>query len=114
MAKNNVRLGAKGDKIVKEMFGGKLTTHKAPFDVVDFASGYAYEVKAMSGMSKDLKININERAMKRKLQFKRRYGIKRAYIIAVVIYSPRKVEVYRALLKRSVKAIRVKQMIRVA
>lgn len=92
-----------------KLTGGSQTKHKAPFDVVDFSSGIAYEVKAMSGLSKDLKIHICESSMKRKRSFARQYGLK-AILIAVVIYDENTVKVYKGSLKSSVRISQMKEM----
>ena len=94
------------EKMVAKKVGGQTTNHTAPFDVVDFGMKVAYEVKAMSAFSKDLKIHISDSSMKRKKAFARKYGLK-AVLLAVVIYSPHKVKVYSTTLKQSA---RVKQM----
>lgn len=100
------QLGIKGEEFILRLNGGKLTSHKAPFDIVDFNLGLAYEVKTMSGLGLDLKIHIKNSAMNRKRSFARRYGLK-AILIAVVIFDPDNVKVYRSRLRQSV---RVNQM----
>jgi len=112
MAMNQVErhsLGRTGEEIANGLVGGKVTAHKAPFDIVDFQMGYAYEVKSMSGASKDLKIHISDESMKRKTRFAKKYGLT-MLLIAVVIYRPDRIEVYEGTLVRSV---RVSQMRRV-
>ena len=99
-------VGRAGEAAIVEITGGTATTHKAPFDVVDFASGVAYEVKTMSALSKDLKIHIAPASMAKKRAFARRYGLK-AILFAVVIYDEDTVKVYKSPLKAS---IRVNQM----
>jgi hypothetical protein len=103
------KLGRKGEKIVAELFNGKTTNHTAPFDVVDFTSGKAYEVKSMSALSKDLKIHISDHSYERKVKFAKQYKVKMV-LIAVVIYNEEKVEVYSGKLKQSV---RINQMKRI-
>ena len=98
--------GRAGETAIVDLTGGEATTHKAPFDVVDFASGVAYEVKTMSCLSKDLKIHIAPASMARKKAFARQYGLK-AILFAVVIYDEDTVKVYKSTLKAS---IRVSQM----
>ena len=66
-------LGRSGEVIANGIVGGKTTKHKAPFDVVDFQMGMAYEVKSMSGLSKDLKIHIGKESITRKRSFARNY-----------------------------------------
>lgn len=102
-------LGREGEEVVNGLVGGRKTCHKAPFDVVDFNMGIAYEVKTMSGLSKDLKIHISDPSMARKLTFVREYGLKMV-LMAVVIYSPDKVEVYK---RELVQCVRISQMTRV-
>ena len=99
-------LGRLGEAIVASKLGGETTRHTAPFDVVDFGAGVAYEVKTMSGMSADLKIHISDSSMARKRKFRREYKLK-AVLIAVVVYSETDIRVYRSALKQS---IRINQM----
>ena len=86
-----------------------MTPHKAPFDVVDFSSGVAYEVKAMSGLSKDLKIHICDSSMKRKRAFLRQYGLK-GILLAVVIFDEDTVKVYKGTLKQSLRISQMKEL----
>ena len=101
-------LGRSGERYVKTngVTKGRLTSHKAPFDIVDFSSRRAYEVKTMSAFSKDLKIHIAAHSWERKLEFASKYGLKMT-LLAVVVYSETRVEVYKSELKQSV---RVNQM----
>ena len=49
MAAQQAALHAKGrlgQRIAHERVGGEPTTHKAPFDLVDFGAGIAWEVPA--------------------------------------------------------------------
>jgi hypothetical protein len=94
---------------VAKLTGGSPTSHKAPFDVLDFGAGVAYEVKAMSGLSKDLKIHICDSSMKRKRSFARKYGL-RAILIAVVIFSEDDIRVYKGTLKQSVRISQMKEV----
>jgi len=100
------QLGRKGEELILRLNGGNTTKHKAPFDIVDFNLGIAYEVKTMSGLGLDLKIHISKSSMTKKRSFARKYGLK-AILIAVVIFSPDDIQIYRSTLKSS---IRVKQM----
>ena len=102
-------LGREGEAIIEAKLGGAKTAHKAPFDVVDFEMGIAYEVKTISGESVDKKVHIANGSMARKLAFARKHGLKKV-LIAVVVYGPDNVQVYRSALKPSV---RVSQMRRV-
>lgn len=86
-----------------------MTKHKAPFDVVDFGAGIAYEVKAMSGLSKDLKIHISDSSMKRKRAFIRQYGLK-AILLAVLIYDENTVKVYKGKLRQSIRVSQMKEL----
>lgn len=109
MAANQIkrhRIGRKGEAIVRKITGGRTTKHKAPFDVVDFNSDVAYEVKSMSGLSKDLKIHISEASMARKIKFANDYGLE-MILIAVVIYGADNIEIYRSELRS---CIRINQM----
>lgn len=103
------KLGRKGERIVAKLVNGKTTNHTAPFDVVDFASGKAYEVKSMSALSKDLKIHISDHSYERKVKFAKQYKLKMV-LIAVVVYNEETVEVYSGKLKQSV---RINQMKRI-
>ena len=104
--KDRHQLGRKGEELILRLNGGKPTTHKAPFDIVDFNLGLAYEVKAMSGLGLDLKIHISDSSMSRKRSFARKYGLK-ALLIAVIIFDPDNIKVYKSRLRQS---IRVNQM----
>lgn len=103
------RLGRKGEELILRLNGGSLTKHKAPFDIVDFNLGLAYEVKAMSGLGLDLKIHISDSSMNRKRSFARRYGLK-AILIAVVIFDQDNVKVYRSRLKQSIRISQMKEV----
>ena len=103
------RLGRIGEAAVAKLIGGSQTNHKAPFDVVDFGAGIAYEVKAMSGLSKDLKIHICDSSMKRKRAFARKYGL-RAVLIAVVIFDEDTIKVYKGTLKQSARISQMKEV----
>ena len=96
------RLGRTGERIVKNLFGGCKTTHKAPFDIVDFNAGVAYEVKTMSAMSKDLKVHISDASMQRKIAFANEYGLLMVLMV-VIIHGPKKVDVYTGELRQSVR-----------
>jgi len=103
------QLGRAGEKVISKLLGLKTTDHKAPFDVVDFNLGIAYEVKAMSNLGADLKIHITDSSMKRKKAFARKYRLK-ALLIAVVIIDQDTVKVYRSSLKNSVRVNQMKEM----
>ena len=98
-SKRRRKLGRFAEKEVQKILGGKLTTEKAPFDVVDFTSGIAYEVKGISALSKDFKVHISKQSMNRKKAFLKKYGLK-GVLIVVVIYSQKKVDVYSGELKQ--------------
>ena len=100
------RLGRTGERIISKLLNCKRTSHKAPFDIVDFQARIAYEVKTMSGLSRDLKIHISDKSMTNKLKFARDYGLEMV-LIAVVVYSPKKAKVYQSKLSQS---IRINQM----
>ena len=102
-------LGRLGEQIANATLGGKITNHKAPLDVVDFTTGHGYEVKAISGLSKDLKIHIADKSFAKKKAFARKYGLK-LILIAVVIYDTEHIEMYRSTLKQS---MRISQMKRI-
>ena len=103
------QLGREGEGLILRLQGGTITRHKAPFDVVDFNLGIAYEVKAMSGLGLDLKIHISKESMARKRGFARRYGLK-AILIAVVIFDPDHIKVYQSRLKQSVRVSQMKEV----
>ncbi len=103
------QLGRKGEEVILRLQGGSSTRHKAPFDVVDFNLGIAYEVKAMSGLGLDLKIHISLASMARKRSFARKYGLK-AILIAVVIFDQDHVKVYRSTLKKSIRVSQMKEV----
>ena len=103
------QLGRAGERIIAHLNGGNITRHKAPFDIVDFNLGIAYEVKAMSGLGLDLKIHISKESMARKRGFAHKYGLK-AILIAVVIFDPDNVKVYRSILKKSVRVSQMKEV----
>ena len=103
------QLGRKGEELILRLNGGNTTKHKAPFDIVDFNLGIAYEVKSMSGLGLDLKIHISDSSMKRKRLFAHRYGLK-AILIAVVIFDPDHIKVYKSSLKKSIRINQMKEM----
>ena len=106
------KLGRLGEKVVARIVHGETTTHKAPFDVVDFTNNYAYEVKTMSGLSVDLKIHISQDSIDRKRKFLDQYPDLKPVLIAVVIYSPSDIQIYRWH-GGLIKSVRVSQMFRV-
>lgn len=103
------RIGRIGERVISLLFNLKTTDHKAPFDVVDFNLGFAYEVKAMSGLGLDLKIHISNSSMKRKKKFAKQYGLK-AILVAVVIMDPETVKIYKSSLKKSIRINQMKEM----
>ena len=94
--------GRNGEVIAQAVVGGKATKHKAPFDLIDFSAGYAYEVKTMTGWGKDNKIHISDASMARKQTWAKEYGLNMV-LIAVVVYGPETVEVYQGELKQSIR-----------
>jgi len=97
------KLGRKGERVVQNLLGGKMTNHTAPFDVVNFALSEAYEVKAMSGTGIDLKVHISDASMARKQAFIDQYEIQTAWLIAVVIHNSRDIDIYRAPLQQHIR-----------
>ncbi|MBE3144416.1 MAG: hypothetical protein IMZ61_10910 [Planctomycetes bacterium] len=95
--------GRAGERIVARRLGGKLTRHTAPFDVVDFNQGIAYEVKTMAGLSARYPIHITPASMQHKREFMIAYGIDTAYLVAVVIHNPNRTELYIGELKSHVR-----------
>lgn len=102
-------LGRLGEQIANATLGGQTTNHTAPLDIVDFTTGYGYEVKAISSLGKDLKIHITSKSMIRKKAFAKKYSLK-LMLIAVVIYDPDHIEVYRSALKKSVRISQMKRI----
>jgi len=96
---NRHALGRLGQEIVKAELGGEPTSHKAPFDLVDFNKGIAYEVKTMMAGT-ELKIHISKESMSRKRAFLKEYHLK-GTLIAVVIHGPDEVNTYTSALKQS-------------
>lgn len=93
-----------GERIVAEIVNGEQTTAQAPFDVVDFSLGLAYEVKTVSSLAlaSTNKIHIETPAWERKQAFLTRYGLK-GLLMVVVIHDPEHVEVYRTELKQHIR-----------
>jgi hypothetical protein len=86
------------------LLGLKPTPKLAPFDVVDFSNGDAYEVKTVSALalSGSNKIHIEKGAWARKQDFLDEYGL-RGHMIVVVIHSRDTVAVYRVPLKQHIR-----------
>ena len=103
------QLGRKGEELILRLKGGTITKHKAPFDIVDFNLSIAYEVKAMSGLGIDLKIHISKESMARKRGFARRYGLK-AILVAVVIFDPDHIKIYKSRLRQSIRISQMKEV----
>ena len=99
-------MGSRGEKLVAKLTGSgsKRTSKNAPFDVVDFQSGVAYEVKTVSGMalSSSNKIHIETEAWIRKQAFLEEYDLMGSLMV-VVLYSRSEIEVYRTELKQHVR-----------
>lgn len=94
-------LGARGEELVAKLTGGEATPKLAPFDVVDFGAGIAYEVKTVSGMSLNgsNKIHIEQGAWNRKQAFLSEYGLQ-GQLMVVVVTDQNNVDVYRLPLKQ--------------
>lgn len=107
--KEKHELGRKGEKLANGHVNGEITRHKAPFDIVDFDCGYAYEVKSMSGLSMDMKVHISDESMERKVKFAEEYGLSMVLIV-VVIYGKDRVEVYRSELVQSIRVCQMDRM----
>jgi hypothetical protein len=101
VAKRLEKLGAKGERLVAKLVGAKVTPRQAPFDVVDFADGVAYEVKTVSrqALSGSNKIHIEAGAWERKQAFLAEYGLD-GVLMVVVIGGRDDVQVYRTVLKQ--------------
>ena len=111
------QLSARGEKLVAKLVGVKKpTAKKAPFDVVDFGDGIAYEVKTVTtlALSGSNKIHIGKGAWERKQAFMQEYGLEGALIV-VVIASRNDVSVYRTELKQHLRiSSAIKNGIRIA
>lgn len=113
MAKNQAalhELGRTGQEIVKKMTNGESQTHKAPFDVVDFQNGFAYEVKTMSSLSADLKIHIAASSYSRKVKFARQYGLKKILIAVVIGNSPDDIKLFKSPMRKSIRVSQMKEV----
>lgn len=96
------KLGERGEKLVARLVGVKKPTAKqAPFDVVDFNDGIAYEVKTVSklALTGSNKIHIEKGAWGRKQAFLEEYGLE-GVLMVVVVSSRDDVAVYRVELKQ--------------
>jgi hypothetical protein len=101
VAKRLEKLGARGEKLVARLVGAEPTAKHAPFDVVDFNDGVAYEVKTVSALALNgsNKIHIENGAWERKQAFLTEYGLE-GVLMVVVIAGRGEVAVYRAGLKQ--------------
>ena len=104
VARNLERKAARGERLVAKLLGLKPTPKLAPFDVVDFSNGWAYEVKTVSALalSGSNKIQIEKGAWARKQDFLKEWGVK-GELLVVVVYSRDSVEVYRVPLKQHIR-----------
>ncbi len=102
-------LGRKGIQAAQKVVKGRKQRFTAPFDLVDFRNGYGYEVKTMFGSGADLKIHISDASMARKVAFAELYGLKMV-LVAVVVYSRSKVEIYESDLKQCVRVAQMKSV----
>ena len=94
------QMATDGESLVAQLTGGTRTKTQAPFDVVDFSAGVAYEVKTVSylALTGTNKIHIEGGAWERKQRFLAEYGL-RGVLMVVIIYDENHVEVYRTGLK---------------
>ena len=94
------RMGRAGEALVAGLTGGRLTARQAPFDVVDFSTSVAYEVKTVSHLALlgTNKIHIEAGAWARKEAFLAEWGL-RGVLMVVVIFSEDHTEVFRTELK---------------
>ena len=101
VAKRMEKVALKGERIVGKLLGLKPTKKLAPFDVVDFNDGYAYEVKTVSSLalSGSNKIHIEAKAWERKQNFLAEYGLEGVWMV-VVIYAKDSVGVYQVPLRK--------------
>jgi hypothetical protein len=92
---------AKGERLVARLLGTKPTPKLAPFDVVDFGAGMAYEVKTVSkiAIAGSNKIHIEAKAWERKQTFLSDYELT-GVLMVVVIASRDDVAVYRVPLRQ--------------
>ena len=98
------KIAAKGERMVAKLVGAKPTARLAPFDVVDFGSGIAYEVKTVSrlALSGSNKIHIEKAAWQRKQAFLSDYGLE-GVLMVVVIASRDDVSVYSLPLRQHIR-----------
>lgn len=80
------RVGREGEKIAQAFFGGELTTHKEPFDLINWSARKAYEIKTINSRSKDQSMRIKPASMHRKVEFLQKHHLT-ATQVAVVIYD---------------------------
>ena len=104
VAKRLEDVAARGESLVAEIVGGEPTAKKAPFDVVDFGDGYAYEVKTVSALALtgSNKIHIENKAWTRKQAFLDEYGLA-GVLVVVVIADLDDIAVYRVPLRQHIR-----------
>ena len=95
---NQVRLGNRGEKLAQQALGGRRTQQRCPFDVLDKANGYAYEVKTQQA-KRLVRVHIQDAAYERKVE----YAAKRGYmpmLVLIVIHSPWDIRMYKCVLRQ--------------
>lgn len=97
-------LGRFGERIAQQYFGGELTSHKSPFDLIDWTRGIAYEIKTVQSGSIEQKIRIKPPSLKKKLDFAEKYNLD-IVMVSIVVYDieAELVEIYTSRLRTSVK-----------
>lgn len=94
------RLCKLGQGKAQDRVGGQPTSKKAPFDLVDFQSGIAWEVKTRSAAVVSVyPIGIEKAAMQRKRAFLRRYHLKGRLLVVVIGSTESDISLYAGPLK---------------
>lgn len=102
-------LGRNAEEIARQYLGGELTTHKAPFDLIDWTHGIAYEIKGMLATRKELRMEMAKSSYNKKIAFSRANKLRRV-LVFVIIYPDGDVELRAGTLKRTVRVHQLKQL----
>lgn len=97
-------LGRLGESIAQKFFGGDLTSHTAPFDLIDWDRKIGYEIKTVRAETMESTIRIKPPSMARKMEFAAEHKLK-IVLIAVVIYDEEEeiCEIYASPIRPSAK-----------
>lgn len=82
------------EKYIAKVTKGQHTSHKAPFDVIDWKNKVGYEVKTMSDESTDKPFHIEQSSYDRKMEYAKKFGLK-PVLIGAVVFGNGDVEFYR-------------------